>query len=40
MCIRDRAAVTTHVPGDEVELTVLRDGDEVTVTVTLDESPY
>jgi putative serine protease PepD len=34
------AAVTTHVPGDEVELTVLRDGDEVTVTVTLDESPY
>ena len=34
------AAVTTRAPGDEVELTVRRDGDEVTVSVTLAESPY
>ena len=34
------AAVTTRAPGDEVQLTVLRDGREVTVPVTLAESPY
>jgi putative serine protease PepD len=33
------AAVTTRAPGDEVQITVLRDGEEVTVSVTLDESP-
>ena len=33
------AAVDSHQPGDEVELTLLRDGDERTETVTLDERP-
>jgi S1-C subfamily serine protease len=30
-----RSAVTAHEPGDEVVVTVLRDGDEEDVTVTL-----
>ncbi|MBK6857394.1 MAG: trypsin-like peptidase domain-containing protein [Microthrixaceae bacterium] len=34
------AAVTTHAPGDEVELTLVRDGERVAVTVVLDRSPY
>jgi S1-C subfamily serine protease len=33
------AAVDAHQPGDEVELTLVRDGDERTETVTLDERP-
>ncbi len=33
------AAVDSHQPGDEVELTLLRGGDERTETVTLDERP-
>jgi S1-C subfamily serine protease len=33
------AAVDSHQPGDEIELTLLRDGEERTETVTLDERP-
>jgi S1-C subfamily serine protease len=33
------AAVNSHQPGDEVELTVVRDGDERTETVTLADRP-
>jgi putative serine protease PepD len=33
------AAVDSHEPGDEIELTLLRDGDERTETLTLAERP-
>jgi S1-C subfamily serine protease len=33
------AAVDSHQPGDEIELTLVRDGEERTETVTLDERP-
>jgi putative serine protease PepD len=33
------AAVRSHAPGDEVEVTYVRDGDEQTVAVTLGELP-
>ena len=33
------AAVKAQKPGDKVELTVLRNGKEITVTVTLGERP-
>ena len=33
------AAVNEHQPGDEVELTLLRGGDERTVTVELGDRP-
>jgi S1-C subfamily serine protease len=33
------AEVDAHQPGDEIELTLVRDGDERTETVTLDERP-
>jgi S1-C subfamily serine protease len=34
-----RRAIDSHKPGDRVRLTVVRDGDERTVTVTLGERP-
>ena len=34
------AAVKAQKPGDKVELTVLRNGKEITVTVNLGEGPH
>ena len=31
--------IRQHLPGDEVQIKVVRDGDEVTVTATLAEAP-
>jgi S1-C subfamily serine protease len=31
--------IREHLPGDEVEIKVVRDGDEVTVTAALGEAP-
>jgi S1-C subfamily serine protease len=31
--------IRQHLPGDTVEIKVVRNGDEVTVTATLDEAP-